>query len=79
MDSRVAEEAAPPQVTRDLAYSASVRAFGSAISVRMLPMLVAAPAIGMVASLAGILLGVTAVVIWTGLSLMPHVFRRLAH
>jgi hypothetical protein len=79
MDSRVAEAAAPAQVTRDLAYSASVRAFGSAISVRLLPMLVAAPAIGMVASLAGILLGVTAIVIWAGLTLMPHVFRRLAH
>jgi MFS family permease len=79
MDSRVAEEAAPAQVTRDLAYSASVRAFGSAISVRILPMLVAAPAIGMVASLASILLGALAIIIWAGLTTMPRVFRHLAH
>lgn len=79
MDSRVAEEAAPAQVTRDLAYSASVRAFGGAISVRALPLLVAAPAIGMAASLSAILLGATAIVIWAGLTLMPQVFRRLAH
>ncbi|MGX6603040.1 hypothetical protein ACWKSP_13005 [Micromonosporaceae bacterium Da 78-11] len=79
MDSRVAEAAAPATVTRDLAYSASVRALGGAVSVRMLPMLVAAPAIGTAASVAGVLLGVTSVIIWVGLTTMPHLFRRLAH
>ena len=79
MDSRVADAAAPAQVTRDLAYSASVRAFGGAISVRALPLLVSAPAIGTAASLSAILLGATAIVIWAGLAMKPHVFRRLAH
>ncbi len=79
MDSRVAAESTPDSVTRDLAYAASVRALGGAISVRLLPMLVAAPAIGLVASSAGLILGVVSVVVWAGLTLAPHVFRRLAH
>jgi hypothetical protein len=79
MDARVAEEAAPASVTRDLAYSAAVRALGGAISVRLLPMLVAAPAIGAVASAASLALGVTALVIWAGLNTVPHLFRRVAH
>jgi hypothetical protein len=79
MDARVAAEAQHSAVTRDLAYSASVRALGGAVAVRLLPMLVAAPAIGTVASGAGLLLGVTAVVLWAGLSTVPHLVRRLAH
>jgi hypothetical protein len=79
MDARVAEDAAPSSVTRNLAYSAAVRAFGGALSVRLLPMLVSAPAIGTAASAASLALGVTAVVIWAGLTTVPHLFRRPAH
>lgn len=79
MDARVAAGAEPEAVTRDLAYSASVRALGGAMAVRTLPMLVAAPAIGTVASAAGLALGITAVVLWAGLSIAPNLFRRLAH
>jgi hypothetical protein len=79
MDARVAADAPRESVTRHLAYAASVRALGGAVAVRMLPMLVAASAIGTVASGASLVLGVTAVVVWTGLTTAPHVFRRLAH
>lgn len=79
MDARVAAEAPRSAVTRDLAYSASVRALGGAVAVRLLPVLVAAPAIGTVASAAGLALGVTALVLWAGLSTVPHLVRRLAH
>jgi hypothetical protein len=66
-------------VTRDLAYSASVRALGGAVAVRLLPMLVAAPDIGTVASGAGLALGVTALILWAALSTVPQLARRLAH
>jgi MFS family permease len=79
MDARVAEEAPPAAVTRDLAYSASVRALGGAVAVRLLPVLVAAPEIGTVASIAGLVLGGAALVLWAGLSTVPHLVRRLAH
>jgi hypothetical protein len=79
MDARVAEEAGDAAVTRDLAYSASVRALGGAISVRLLPMMVTASAIGTVASGASLVLGATALVLWAGLSTVPHLVRRLAH
>jgi len=79
MDARVAAGAGPDAVTRDLAYSASVRALGGAVAVRTLPMLVAASAIGTVASAAGLALGITAVVLWAGLGIAPNLFRRLAH
>ena len=79
MDARVAAEARPAAVTRDLAYSASIRALGGSISVRLLPLLVTASAIGTAASVAALLLGITTVIIWAGLTLAPHLFRRLAH
>jgi hypothetical protein len=79
MDARIAADADPGLVTRHLAYSASVRALGGAIAVRSLPMLVAAGAIGTVASAASLILGCTAVVVWAGLTTAPHIFRRLAH
>jgi hypothetical protein len=79
MDARMAAEADPETVTRDLAYGASVRALGGAIAVRTLPMLVAASAIGTVASAASLVLGAAAVILWAGLTTAPHVFRRLAH
>ena len=79
MDARVAADAEPSSVTRHLAYAASVRALGGAVSVRILPMLVGASAIGLVASGASLILGITALVIWAGLNTAPHLFRRLAH
>jgi hypothetical protein len=79
MDARVAEEAPASAVTRDLAYAASVRALGGAVSVRLLPMFVSAAAIGTVASAASLALGVTALILWAGLSTVPHLVRRLAH
>ncbi|MBM2621948.1 hypothetical protein JIG36_41250 [Actinoplanes sp. LDG1-06] len=79
MDARVAAQAKPESVTRDLAYSASVRALGGAISVRLLPMLVATSAIGLAASAASLVLGVITLTLWAGLTTAPHIFRRLAH
>jgi hypothetical protein len=79
MDARMVAEARGRSVTRDLAYSASVRALGGAASVRLLPMLVAAPQIGTVASTACLILGVTALLLWTGLATMPRLVRRPAH
>ena len=79
MDARVAAEAKPESLTRDLAYSASVRALGGAISVRLLPLLVATPAIGTAASGAALILGVITLTLWAGLSTAPHLFRRFAH
>lgn len=79
MDARVAAQAAPDQVTRHLAYSASMRALGGAIAVRALPMLVTSSAIGLVSSVAALILGVTSLVLWAGLNAAPQLFRRLAH
>jgi hypothetical protein len=79
MDARIAAGAEPDAVTRDLAYAAAARSLGGAMAVRTIPMLVAASAIGTVASAASLALGVTAVVLWAGLTMAPHIFRRLAH
>jgi hypothetical protein len=66
MDARVAgERGVMPQggaVTTALAWTAATRATGSAVAVRGLPLLVAAPAIGTVASAGSSLLAVGAVV-----------------
>ena len=79
MDARVAAEAAPGTLTRDLAYSASIRALGGAVAVRALPMLIAAPAIGLAASTGALILGILSLIIWAGLTTAPRLFRRLAH
>jgi hypothetical protein len=79
MDSRVAAEAPPDAVTRHLAYAASVRAMGGAVAVRVLPMLVVSSAIGLVSSVAALILGISSLIIWFGLNTAPHLFRRLAH
>ncbi|GAA2384600.1 hypothetical protein [Dactylosporangium salmoneum] len=52
MDARLAQRARPGTVTTVLAWSASTRALGSAVAVRTLPALVAAPAVGTVAGTA---------------------------
>jgi hypothetical protein len=64
MDARVAEEAPPEGVTTALAYSASTRALGGSIAVRVLPMIVTAQAIGTVVSAAVLVLGMAALLIW---------------
>ncbi|WP_433065902.1 hypothetical protein [Dactylosporangium sp. CS-033363] len=56
MDARLAQAARPGTVTTVLAWSASTRALGSAIAVRTLPLLVAAPAVGSVAGTAAAVL-----------------------
>ncbi|MGI5241436.1 hypothetical protein [Dactylosporangium sp. CA-139066] len=58
MDARLAQEARPGTVTTVLAWSASTRALGSAVAVRTLPALVAAPAVGTVAGAAAALLSI---------------------
>jgi hypothetical protein len=50
MDARLAQQAAPGAVTTVLAWTASTRAMGGAVAVRAVPVLVAAPAIGVMAS-----------------------------
>jgi hypothetical protein len=56
-DARVAQHADPGQVTTALAWSAATRGLGSAVAVRLLPVLVATPAIGRLsATLIGLLI-----------------------
>jgi len=58
MDATVAEAADASRVTSALAWSAAVRACGSAVAVRMLPLLAVAPAVGMLSAVAtAVLLG----------------------
>jgi hypothetical protein len=75
MDARVAEEAPPEGVTTALAYSASTRALGGSVAVRVLPMLVTAQAIGTAVSAAALILGVAALTIWA-VTLFPRIARR---
>jgi hypothetical protein len=65
MDARVAEEAPPAGVTTALAYSASIRALGGSLAVKVLPMVVTAHAINTAVSAAVLVLGVAALMIWT--------------
>ncbi|WP_327001473.1 hypothetical protein OHA72_41035 [Dactylosporangium sp. NBC_01737] len=60
MDARIARDAAPGTVTTVLAWSASTRALGGAVAVRLLPALVAAPAIGLTSGVAAATLGAAA-------------------
>jgi hypothetical protein len=64
MDARVAEEAPRELVTTALAYSASTRAMGGSVAVKVLPILVTAQAIGTAVSAAVVVLGVAALLIW---------------
>jgi hypothetical protein len=61
MDARVAAEADPATVTTAMAWTAATRAMGGAVAVRVLPLLVAAPAIGAVAGGGGSALATGAV------------------
>jgi hypothetical protein len=51
-------------MTAALAYSASTRALGGSLAVRMLPMFVTAQAVGAAASVSVLILGIAALVIW---------------
>jgi hypothetical protein len=64
MDARVAEEAPPELVTTALAYSASTRALGGSVAVKVLPILVTAQAIGTAVSVSVVVLGAAALLIW---------------
>ena len=70
MDSRVAADAPPEGVTTALAYSASTRALGGSIAVRMLPVLVTAHGLDPAVSGAVLILGITSLVIW-GFTSLP--------
>jgi hypothetical protein len=71
----VAEEAPPDGVTTALAYSASARALGGSIAVRLLPVLATAQAVGTAVSSALLILGMASLLIWTFTSL-PWLHRR---
>lgn len=60
MDARIARDAPPGTVTTMLAWSASTRALGGAVAVRLLPALVAAPAIGLISGVAAATLAAAA-------------------
>jgi hypothetical protein len=60
MDARIARDATPGTVTTVLAWSAATRALGGAVAVRLLPALVAAPAIGLTSGVAAAGLGAAA-------------------
>jgi hypothetical protein len=77
MDARVADEAPPEGVTTALAYSASTRALGGSVAVRLLPMLVTAPALGTAVSAAVLVLGMAALLIWV-VTTLPRLTERLA-
>jgi hypothetical protein len=75
MDALVAAEAPADGVTTALAYSASVRAMGGAVAVKMLPVMITAPAIDRAVSAAVLVLGLTALVMWS-LTAMPRLLGR---
>jgi MFS family permease len=75
MDAAVAAEAPPEGITTALAYSASTRALGGSIAVRLLPMMVTAQAIGQAVSASVLVLGVAALVIWAA-TLLPRLTGR---
>jgi MFS family permease len=77
MDSLVADEAPPEGVTTALAYSASVRALGGSVAVKMLPVMITAQSIDRAISVAVLALGIAALVIWS-LTSMPWLHRRPA-
>ena len=77
MDAVVAGEAPPAGVTTALAYSASVRALGGSIAVKMLPIMVTAPSIDRAVSAAVLVLGFAALAIWS-LTALPRFRRRPA-
>jgi hypothetical protein len=78
MDARVAEEAPMRGLTTALAYSASIRALGGSVAVKLLPVMVTAHAIGTAVSAAVLVLGVAALLIWAAMSVSRFSGRRVA-
>jgi MFS family permease len=74
MDALVAAEAPPEGVTTALAYSASIRALGGSVAVKMLPIMITAQSIDKAVSAAVLVLGVVALLIWVVTS-MPRLKR----
>ncbi|GAA2476216.1 hypothetical protein [Winogradskya humida] len=72
MDALVAKKAPPGSVTTALAYSASTRALGGSIAVRLLPILILSQGIDKAVSAAALILGVSSLVLWA-LTSMPWV------
>jgi MFS family permease len=64
MDARVAEEAPRHGVTTALAYSASTRALGGSVAVKVLPMVVTAQSIDRAVSVGVLALGVAALLVY---------------
>jgi hypothetical protein len=75
MDAAVAEQAPPEGITTALAYSASTRALGGSIAVRLLPMMVTAQAIAQAVSGAVLVLGAAALLLWA-VTLLPRLTGR---
>ena len=75
MDAVVAAEAPPESVTTALAYSASVRALGGSVAVKMLPVMITAQSIDRAVGAAVLVLGVVALLTWSVTS-MPRLYRR---
>ncbi|MFI5930898.1 hypothetical protein [Actinoplanes sp. NPDC051494] len=74
MDAQVAAKAPPDAVTTALAYSASSRALGGSIAVKLLPVMVLAQGIDKAVSTMSLLLGVAALLLWA-LTSMPWIHR----
>ncbi|GAA3914521.1 hypothetical protein [Actinoplanes auranticolor] len=74
MDALVADEAPADGITTALAYSASVRALGGSVAVKLLPMMVVAQAIDKAVSAAVLVLGVAALLIWA-VTALPRLHR----
>jgi hypothetical protein len=77
MDSRVAAEAPPARITTALAYSAAIRALGGSVAVRLLPILITAPAVGSAVSAEVVLLGGAGLMLWATAS-VRRLARRMA-
>jgi hypothetical protein len=71
MDALVADEAPADGITTALAYSASVRALGGAMAVKVLPLVVTAQAIDRAVSVLVVVLGVGALAFWA-VTTMPR-------
>lgn len=72
MDAQVAKAAPVHRVTTALAYSASTRALGGSIAVKLLPMLVTAQAVAAAVSAAVLMLSVAALLIWSVTAIPRH-------
>jgi hypothetical protein len=76
MDARMAKDADRGEVTAVLAWSASIRALGGAVSVRLLPVLAAAPAIGVFSGASAAVLAAAGVIIWAAARAMHRGYRQ---